>query len=402
LQTALSAVPRERRDDPQAVAEHFIKGGKLTRFQAEKLLKGTASGLLLGPYQVLAPIGKGGMGAVFLARDSRDQLLYALKVLPPKKARSSERMLARFRREMDLSRRVAHPHLARTHEVGVSGDVNYIAMEFIPGQNLYRLVLKNGPLAVPRAARLFAEVAAALDHAHAQGLIHRDLKPSNVMVTPNDHAKVLDLGLALSQGEDTRTARRDVVGGQGYVVGSMDYIAPEQTEDASRVDPRADVYGLGCTLYYALTGQPPFPGGTSREKILNHRSATALPITALNPAVPPEFAALAHRMMAKQPEARFPSAAAVRAALLPWAGAGGALPLDQDNDASYQRAVAALAADRPPSDLLNNLEILEKAAPAGQGVVLFGGEGNFGKVVIGLVSFWAVVLLGLILYLMLR
>src|SRR5439155_512107 len=119
-------------------------------------------------------------------------------------------------------------------------------------------------------------IATALDHAHGEGVIHRDLKPSNVMITPNDHAKVLDLGLAMMHGEVVEDAM--VVGGQGYIVGSMDYIAPEQTLDAAKVDGRCDLYALGCTLYFALSGRAPFPGGTSREKIQRHRSARPTPI----------------------------------------------------------------------------------------------------------------------------
>src|SRR5262249_27631002 len=218
-----------------------------------------------GQFQVLAPVGRGGMSTVYLARDTRSDLLVALKVLSPKRAREEARVLARFRREMEMSQRVAHPHVAWTFEVGVCQGVYYIAMEYIPGGSLFRLVAEKGPLQVPRAARLFAEVASALDHAHHQGLIHRDLKPSNGLITPNDHAKLLDLGLAISQGE--QGLAREVIGGAGYVVGTMDYISPEQAEDASSVDPRSDIYGLGCTLYYALTGRPPFPGGTTAEKL---------------------------------------------------------------------------------------------------------------------------------------
>src|SRR5262249_12625358 len=155
------------------MADHLVKLGKLSRFQASKLIGGAPLGLVLGPYQVLAPIGRGGMGTVYLARDTRSQMLLALKVLPPKRAREEERLLARFRREMELSQRVAHPHIAWTYEVGVYQGVYFIAMEYIPGRSLYRLVQEEGPLPVGRAARLFAEVAAALDHAHHQGLIHR-------------------------------------------------------------------------------------------------------------------------------------------------------------------------------------------------------------------------------------
>src|SRR5262249_42538721 len=147
-------------------------------------LKGAALGLILGPYQVLAPIGRGGMGTVYMARDSRSGGLVALKVLPPDRARAEGRMLARFQREMELCRRVSHPHLAGTPEVGRVRSVSSIAMEYTPGQTLSRLVAQEGPLAVPRAARLMAEVASGLQHAHNQGLVHRDLKPSNILVTP--------------------------------------------------------------------------------------------------------------------------------------------------------------------------------------------------------------------------
>ena len=190
-------------------------------------------------------------------------------MLSPQRARDEERTLVRFLREMELCQRVRHPHIALTYETGHVKDVYFIAMEYIPGKSLYRIVAEEGPLNVPRLAHLGLEVASGLEHAHQQGLIHRDLKPSNILVTPHDHAKVLDLGLAIVAGEKGEAT---ILGGQGYIVGSMDYISPEQTMDASKVDARADVYGLGCTLYFALTGQPPFPGGSSTEKIYKHRN----------------------------------------------------------------------------------------------------------------------------------
>src|SRR4051812_21826867 len=187
-QTA-AAAPAAARADPQLLADHFVRLGRLSHFQARTLLAGTAAGLVLGPYQFVMPIGRGGMGTVYLARDSRSPKLLALKVLPPKKARRQDRLLARFRREMDLSRRVAHPNLTKTFDVGLAQGVYYIAMEYIAGQSLYRLVATGGPLPVGRAAKLFAQAAAGLEHAHAVNLIHRDLKPSNIMVTPRDQVK---------------------------------------------------------------------------------------------------------------------------------------------------------------------------------------------------------------------
>jgi serine/threonine protein kinase len=335
----------DRRNEPDAVAEHLVKAGRLTRFQVRKLLSGASLGLVLGPFHVLAPIAKGGMGTVYLACDTRSDLFVALKVLPPKRAREEERLLARFRREMEMCQRVSHPHLAWTYEVSVWHGVYYIAMEYIPGRSLFRLVHDEGPLAVPRLARLFAEVCLALDHAHNQGLIHRDVKPSNIIITPNDHAKVLDLGLALMEGEIQ--GEREVIGGEGYVVGTMDYIAPEQTADPSKVDARCDVYALGCTIYYALTGRAPYPGGTAKEKIMRHRTEDPTPIPQLNAKVPPGFIGLVRHMLAKDPEQRLPSAAAVRHELLSWADKGAGLPLDRPEDIGYEQAVARLETEEP-------------------------------------------------------
>jgi serine/threonine protein kinase len=349
LREAIQGVPPDHRNDPEVVADHLVLSGKLSRFQARKLLKGMAVGLVLGPFHVLAPIGKGGMGTVYLARDSRSQSLVALKVLPPKRAREEERLLARFRREMEMCQRVAHPHVAYTYDVGVCQGVYYIALEYIPGQSLYRHVTERGPLPVPRAARLFAEVACALDHAHNQGLIHRDMKPSNIMITPRDHAKVLDLGLALMQGEAPN--EREVVGGRGYVVGTMDYIAPEQAENAAKVDPRSDIYSMGCALYFALTGQPPFPGGTPLEKIQKHRNEDPTPVPQLNPSVPPGFIGLVRKMMAKNPDQRFQTAEEIQDALRPWAADSKVLPLDKQGDKEYLEAVSALEIGDTPAEL---------------------------------------------------
>lgn len=353
LQLAMRAAPPDSRMAPEALAEHLIKSGKLSRYQASKLLQGTVLGLVLGPYQILSPLGKGGMGAVYLARDSRDLKLVALKILPPKRAREEHRYLARFQREMDLSQRVSHPNLAQTYQAGVLQDVNYIAMEYIPGRNLYRLVTQDGPLSLARAARLFAEIANGLDHAHLRGLIHRDLKPSNLLITPNDHARVLDLGLALIQGE--LPGDRAVVGGQGYVVGTMDYLAPEQADDAAKVDARSDIYSLGCVLYFALTGRPPFPGGDTRQKISRHRMEEPIPITELNSKIPPAFGAYLRQLMAKNPKDRPASCDAVRAELLKWSTGETPRPLDVEGDANYRRAIWQLETQNNWPDLTADL-----------------------------------------------
>ena len=359
LQATLRTLPKERREDVPTVADHLVAQKMLTRFQAHKLLQGITVGLMLGPYQILVPIGRGGMGTVYLALDSRSQQHVALKILPPKVARTEERLLVRFQREMELSQKIKHPHLARAAEVGVFQNIHFIAMEYIPGQTLYRIVSAQGPLPVARVAHLASEVASALVVAHSQGIIHRDLKPSNIMVTPHDHAKVLDLGLAFTEGEEVDDV--EVVGGKGYIVGSIDYMAPEQTRDPTSIDTRADIYALGCCLYFALTGKPPFPEGTIHDKVRAHRQQAPVPIRDKNPQVYEAFAAIVHKMLAKNPAERFAKASEVEAALFGWRGSDGQ-PLDAPGDASFQKAV---------SDAINNWTPPEPAKEAVDDAVLF-------------------------------
>jgi serine/threonine protein kinase len=249
------------------IADFLVQSGDLTHFQAGKLLRGRWQGLAIGPYRILAPLGRGGMGTVYLARDTRlaeelgDEVLVALKVLPPKIARGEERMLARFRREIDLGKRVKHANVVRTYAGGEADGVNFLAMEYVPGKTVGQIVANGGRLEVGEAARLFADVAAGLSGLHDCGLVHRDLKPSNVIMTPDGRAKILDFGFAFAPGEPLPDDP-SIVGGVGYIVGTMNYISPEQARDAISARPASDLYSLGCSLYCVLTGTPPFPGGT--------------------------------------------------------------------------------------------------------------------------------------------
>jgi eukaryotic-like serine/threonine-protein kinase len=341
----IAAAPKGVARDPDKLGEYLVGRGAVTHFQVTKLKQGTFQGLVLGPYHILSPLGKGGMGTVYLAHDTRKpegrRALVALKVLPPKRAREEDRTLARFLREMDMAQRVSHPHVTKTFEAGDIGGVHYIAMEYIRGQSLRRVVGDEGPLSVARAAHLFAEVADGLGHAHDLGLVHRDLKPSNIMVTPNGHAKVLDLGLALAVDEEL-PADKMIVGGQGYVLGTMDYIAPEQVDDPTGVDARADLYAMGCSLYFALTGQPPFPGGTSQEKMKRHRTEHPDPLTDFNPTVPIDFARIVQKLMEKVPIRRYQTAKAAHDALRPWAASDPETPYDVDPDQTEAEVVLEL------------------------------------------------------------
>jgi serine/threonine protein kinase len=314
---------RERLASARQFADSLIRTGELTHYQADKLLRGRWQGLVLGPYSILAPLGRGGMGTVvYLARDRRmteslgDTVLLALKLLPNRKADEDPKVLERFRREMDLGRRVNHPNVVRTFAAGDLDDVHYLALEYIPGKTVRQLVGEHGPLPVGEAARIFAEVAAGLAHMHERGLVHRDVKPANVMVRPDGRAVILDLGLSFAPGEPLPEDPA-IAGGKGYVVGTMDYLAPEQAIHATEVGPAADIYSLGCSLFYALTGTLPFPAESTKLKVRRHRLDPPPDM----PHVQPEFARLVQQLMAKTPAGRPASATAVRELLLPWASA---------------------------------------------------------------------------------
>ena len=222
-----SVDPRPEADADVRLARHLVRDGSLTSYQARKVLSGATRGFFLGNYCILRPLGEGGMGKVFLAAHKQDGQQVAIKVLPPKRALQEEQTLLRFRREMDLSRRVQHPNLARTLEVGRDEDIYFMIMEYIAGESLYQTVKAEhgGPLRVPDTARFFLKVLDGLGAAHDGGLIHRDIKPSNIMVTPEGDAKILDLGLARALGGD----ERQQLTRPNVVIGTLDYASPRAT-----------------------------------------------------------------------------------------------------------------------------------------------------------------------------
>jgi len=327
------------------LADSLVRSGDLTHFQAGKLLRGRWQGLVLGPYHLLAPLGRGGMGTVYLARDTRlaeqlgDEVLVALKVLPPKVAREEARMLARFHREIDLGKRVNHPNVVRTFAGGEANGVHYLAMEYVAGKTVGQLVTHGGRLTVGESARWFADVAAGLEGIHEKGLVHRDIKPANVILTQDGRAKILDLGFAFMPGE-TLPDDPTIVGGPGYIVGTMNFISPEQARNATAACPASDLYSLGCSIYYVLTGTPPFPGGTAMDKIRRQQTMKPTAIRELNAEVPMEFARIVERLMEKNPADRPASGKEARELLLPFA-------TDPKRIASLTVHDAVLAVDTP-------------------------------------------------------
>jgi serine/threonine protein kinase len=297
------------------LAKLLIQQGSLTSYQAKKILKGATKGFFLGDYRILRSLGEGGMGKVYLAANQKDGLRVAIKVLPPSKAADGGQALRRFRREMELSRRAKHPNLARTIDVGQADDVHFMVLEYVPGESLYQLVKhpKGGPLRVPDAARYFLKVVDGLEAAHEAGLVHRDIKPSNLMVTPDGDAKILDLGLARSTTEVSPLTHPNAV------IGTLDYASPEQLSNASSADRRSDLYSLGCTIYFTLSGHAPFEGGDVVNKIFKQRMDDPEPLERVARGVPSAFAAIVRKLMTKDPADRYQDCGELRADLARWA-----------------------------------------------------------------------------------
>jgi serine/threonine-protein kinase len=301
-------------DAPIRLARSLVQQGHLTTYQARKLLAGATRGFFLGGYRILRPLGEGGMGKVFLAVNEQTFGKVAIKVLPPRKAQEEALSLARFRREVELSQRCDHPNVARTIAVGSDGDIHFMVLEYIPGMSLFEMVRSEryGPLRVTDASRLFMKVLYGLEAAHQAGVVHRDIKPSNIMITPDGNAKILDLGLAKALGEETGITRVNTV------LGTLDYASPEQLSDASKADARSDLYSVGCTLYFALSGRPPFEGGDMINKIFRQRLDDPEPLEKIARGVPSAFAAIIRKLMAKKPQERYQNCVELRADLARW------------------------------------------------------------------------------------
>jgi WD40 repeat protein/serine/threonine protein kinase len=298
---------------PDDLASELVESGRLTPFQAKQVAEGLSKDLVLGPYHLLDTLGQGGMGRVFKARHRLMNRIVAIKVIRPDRVASPE-AIARFRREVQAAARVAHPNIVLAYDAAQFGDSHFLVMEYVEGTDLARLVAERGPLAVNRACDYVHQALCGMQHAHECGLVHRDLKPANLLLAKRDEiVKVLDLGLARFQHDDPQDAGS--LTSEGIVMGTPDYMAPEQSLDSRRADIRADIYSLGCTLYHLLTGRPPFPGGTAMEKFVRHREIDPIPVWTLCPAMPRSLGDELRRLMAKRPDERYQTPGAAAAAL---------------------------------------------------------------------------------------
>ncbi|MCX8138647.1 MAG: protein kinase, partial [Gemmataceae bacterium] len=299
--------------DPARLAGLMVHEGLLTYFQAEQILQGKYKRFTIGKYKVLEKLGSGGMGQVFLCEHILMRRRVAIKVLPTTKAQDPAG-LERFYREARAIAAVDHPNLVRAYDIDQAENLHFLVMEYVDGVSLQELVKKIGPLPVLRACHYIYGAAVGLNHVHEIGLIHRDIKPSNILVDRHGMVKILDLGLArFFHDTDELTKKYDE-----NILGTADYLSPEQAVDSHTVDIRTDIYSLGATFYYLLTGQPPFPEGTVTQKLIWHQTRDPKPISAYRSDVPPEIIAIIDKMMKKKPEERYQTPAELMQALAPW------------------------------------------------------------------------------------
>jgi serine/threonine-protein kinase len=314
-EAAARAEAAVRTSPPDQLPRVLTEAG-LTRFQARAVLAGQASRLVFGPYVLLDKIGEGGMGVVYKARHARLGRIDAVKVLRADKI-ASRTIAKRFLREIQFTSRLEHPHVVRAHDAGVVRRQLYLATEYVNGTDLGTLVQTRGPRSVADACLVIYQAALALKHIHEKGMVHRDLKPSNLIRDEATGAvKILDLGLsgfnrAVEEHGSWAKLTRD-----GVVLGTPDFMAPEQVQDAHAVDIRADLYSLGCTFFFLLTGRPPYEG-TPVEKMYRHGFSPP-PVLVLPSGLRPPagLAEILARLMAKRPDERFQTPQEVIDALL--------------------------------------------------------------------------------------
>ncbi len=307
VEAALSHFTLAQREDSQAVAQAFFSQGKLTSYQAKELLAGRTTGLVLGNYAILDRIGAGGMGVVYKAQHRRMKRVVALKMMPPHVVHSDEAQ-KRFLREVEAAARLNHPNIVTAYDADEAEQVHFFVMQYVEGSDLAHYVRRCGRLSLRHALDYTLQAARGLHYAHQKGVVHRDIKPGNLLLDTEGVVRVLDMGLARlehSEGDQSVFQTKEELTGTGRVIGTVDYMAPEQTFDARHADRRADIYSLGCTLYFLLIGRSPVPDGSLTEKLLWHESGPPPTLLEARPDAPPELNVVFRRMMARKPQDRY-------------------------------------------------------------------------------------------------
>jgi serine/threonine protein kinase len=329
--------------NPARFTSWMVANRYLTEYQAALLSRGHGEGFFLNDYKVLDRLGKGRMAGVYKAQHRLGQMV-AIKVLPPSKAKEAN-LLARFHREASLAIRLKHPNIVRAFQTGIAGELNYFVMEYLEGETLDDVLQRRGKLPPAEGVRLIYQALQGLQHIHAQNLVHRDLKPANLMLvgsTPESTAqatvKLLDIGLGREMFDEDGSARGLEAGltAEGVILGTPDYMAPEQARDSRSADIRSDIYSLGCVLYHVLAGQPPFPDTNLISQMIRHATETPRPLKEFNPAVPDGLQQILNWMMAKEPSKRYANPERAAQALQVFLAAGGDVPVSPEADERMQ------------------------------------------------------------------
>lgn len=344
IQSFIATLPMEQHPKTaEDLARELYRQGKLTKFQAQAIYQKKTRGLVVGNYVVLDKLGKGGMGAVYKAQHKRMKRIVALKMLPSSATKSSD-SVKRFQREVEAAAKLTHPNIVTAHDADEAKGVHFLVMEYVEGQDLHALVKEHGTISAPRAVDYMVQAATGLEYAHSQGVIHRDIKPHNLLLDKAGTVKILDMGLARIEeaaGSSDATANEGLTQ-SGQVMGTLDYMPPEQALDTSTVDVRADIYSLGCTLHYLLIGRPPYSGDTVGKKIVAHREQPVPSLHKLCSDVPQSLDAVFQKMLAKKPEDRQQSMteviAQLQACVLPQ-GSMLAAPSFPPSSASYAETI---------------------------------------------------------------
>ncbi len=372
----------------RVLARAFVDLGLLTKFQAERLLVGRTQGFLLGQYRILDQIGRGGMGRVFKAEHRPLNRIVALKVLSPN-VLQTERARELFGREVRAIGQLVHPNIVTAYDANEDNGRAYLVLEYVDGPNLEQLVRAQGALPHNQACDYIRQAAHGLQCAHGKGMVHRDIKPANVLVQRKDNAhdlvKISDFGLArlCTPGVETNAASHagTILMKENTIMGTPDYLSPEQARNMHQTDIRSDLYSLGCTFYYLLTAKVLFPGGTTMDKLIRH-STEKPPLT--RPDVPKEVAAIVMKLLEKRPEDRYQTPGELAAALEPFAVSGSipwaplpptatpfldglATPVDP-NDSGVRSVIDEAASDEM-SALVNTVSPDTSPTPANTGPI---------------------------------
>lgn len=316
VQEFMSSLTGEQNlQDGEAFARKLIQKNKLTVFQANAIYRGKPHGLVLGDYTILDRIGEGGMGQVFKAMHHRMERVVALKVLSAKTMNSPD-AIHRFQREVKAAARLSHPNIVTAYDAREDGGVYSLVMEFVDGIDLARLVTEKGPLEVEKAVDYIVQAARGLEHAHLQGVVHRDIKPANLLLDKHGTVKILDMGIARLQEASLGTVPLAAgLTNAGSIMGTIDFMSPEQALDCRQAACTSDIYSLGCTLYVLLIGHPVYMGETIMARILAHREALPPSLRVERKDIPAAVDVVFRRMVAKKVEDRYQSMTDIIAAL---------------------------------------------------------------------------------------